>query len=204
MANQQLPSPSTAARPWKDPQERNYTVFLDQLSAKDRARLAKNEENSEAHGKKGYGELWKRLASIIAGLAPYATQFMGNDAVKFHIPDGKYKQQVFALVQTSNDTVIVFMPDVIDSAVARKILVRGGSVSHFQIAGAKNEELELQLITADTQDQPACKSMLGWGRRAISAELNDHGADSQVRVVEQLCKLAAEKWANLASAPPQN
>ena len=186
-------SQAPAARPWKEPVERDYAIFLDQLSPKDRARVAKHEETSEASGRKVYGDLWKRLAGALAGLAPHATQFLGNDAVTFYIPDGKYKQQVFGLVQTK-DSVTVFLPDVIEAAIHRKILIRIGTESRYRIAGARDQMVQLDLITADTRDVPTCKSMLGWGRRALSAQLSEQGDEAKARVVEQLCQLAAEKW----------
>jgi len=54
---------------------------------------------------------------------------VGQQVVKFHIADGKYKQQVFALEDTRQGTIAVYLPDVLKTALERKILAAGAAGS---------------------------------------------------------------------------
>jgi hypothetical protein len=43
--------------------------------------------------------------------------------------------------------------------------------------------------------------MLGWGRRALKTSLGVNATEKEIRVVERLCELAAEAWANQPEPP---
>ena len=54
-------------------------------------------------------------------MAPLGVESVGRLALKFHIPDGKYRQQVFAL-EEGNGMISVYLPDVSAAAVSKKII----------------------------------------------------------------------------------
>jgi hypothetical protein len=193
-------SPATTP-PWKSAVERRYSAFLEQLSAKGRATIVKHDEMAEADGNQGYGELWKRLAGWMGKLAPHATEMQGSQAVKFHIADGKYKQQVFALEHTKQGLVIVYLPDVLALAMERKILAPGSTPQTFKVLTLDHTQVHLDVIDAETRDMTVCKPMLGWGRRALRAELTALAKENEIAAIEQLCQLASEKWQNQPETP---
>ena len=184
---------STRPSPWKSDVERHYDKFLEQLSVKGRATIQKHDELCEADAAQGSGELWKRLAGGLGQLAGHATEMLGQQSVKFHIADGKYKQQVFALEDTKTGTIVLYLPDVTGLATERKILAPGSLPRSYKIVGT-DLLLQLELINAETRDMTVCKAMVGWGRRALRVDLNVQAKEKQIRAVEMLCELAAETW----------
>jgi hypothetical protein len=143
------------------------------------------------------GDLWKRLAGGLGKLAPFAIETVGQHAVKYHIPDGKYRQQVFALEDARTGTVVVYLPDVLARALEKKMIqpVSGGDGLTFTVAGS-DDRIGLEVITAETKDITYCKAMLGWGRKALRTKLAVGASEKEIRAVEKLCELAAESWAN--------
>jgi hypothetical protein len=171
-----------------------YDAFLSQLSVKGRATIEKHDERCEADAAQGYGDLWKRLAGSLGALASHATEVLGQQTVKFHVADGKYKLQVFALEDTQKGIVAIYFPDVLKLAIKRKILAAGEKPQQFKVLDGDGE-LQLEMINAESKELNACKGMVGWGRQACRADLNVIAEERQVRAVEMLCALAAEKWA---------
>jgi hypothetical protein len=151
----------------------------------------------EGNADLAFGKCWKRLAGGLGKLAPHAIETAGHQALKFHIPDGKYRQQVFALEDHCDGWVRVYLPDVTAAAAERKILkqVSGADGSMFTVDGGEGT-IQLELISSETKEMPAfCKPMLGWGRRALKTSVSTAASEEQMRVVERLCELAAESWA---------
>jgi hypothetical protein len=179
----------------KSHMEGRYAFFLEHLSAKGRATVQKFDDSCATGGTQGYGELWKRFAGWLGTLAPYAIEMVGTQAVRFHIADGKYKQQVFTLEHTKDGTLVVHLPDVAALAVKRKILAHGSGPHLYEVLDADKSQIQLDLVTAESPDLTICKPMLGWGRRALRAELTTLAKDYHVTALERLCALAAEKWA---------
>jgi hypothetical protein len=181
--------------------DRRYAVFLGQLSIKGRVAIQKHDELCAADAALGQGELWKRLAGGLARLADYQTESLGQQVVKFYIADGKYRQQVFALEDTRQGTIAVYLPDVVALAIAQKILAGTPIAGCFKVIGG-DVELHLAPLDAETRDLTAFKAMVGWGRHALRADLNTFAKEKQVRAVERMCELAAEKWAAVPQATP--
>ena len=186
--------------PLKETADQLYEAFVARLSVKTRAAEQKHVELCEADAAQGYGELWKRLAVALDFLAPYATETAGHQALKFHIPDGKYRQQVFALEDGRNGTLSVFLPDVSARALAEKLIVPGDGTA-FRIPGSSDAAVTLEIITSDTPDMAVCKPMLGWGRRALRANIAITADDKQLKVIERLCEFATETW--VSKLPPE-
>lgn len=187
--------------PRKPDIQADYEKFMEQLSAKGRATIVKHDELCEAEGAEGHGELWKRLAGGLGKLAGHATEMLGQQSVKFHIADGKYKQQVFALEDTKEGTIVLYLPDVVQAAKERKILAAGSLPRSFKIIGTE-QVLELEQIDAATPDLTVCKAMVGWGRRALRVDLSAQAKEQRIRAVEMLCELAAETWVGAAATTP--
>lgn len=171
----------------------HYETFLQQLSVKARATMEKHDERCESEGLQNNSDLWKRLAGSLGKLAGHATEVFGQQTVKFHIADGKYKLQVFALEDTRLGTIVIFLPDVLKLALKRKILAASAKPHLYKVLGG-DAQLQLEPINADTKDLTACKGMVGWGRQALRADLGVDADEKQVHAVEMLCGLAAEKW----------
>ena len=192
---------SSTRAPRQTDVDRRYATFLEQLSVKGRAAIQKHDELCAADTVQGQGELWKRLAGGLARLADYQTEIVGQQVVKFYIADGKYRQQVFALEDTRQGSIIVYLPDVIALAIAQKILAGTPVAHHYKIVGG-DIQLNLEPLDAETRDLTACKAMVGWGRHALRVDLNTLSKEKQVRAVEKMCELAAEKWAAASQATP--
>src|SRR4051794_4872155 len=111
---------------WSKGSTENFEAFRAKLGQKALAAVEKHAEMCEANGDLGYGRIWKRLAGGLGKLAPHAIETAGHQALKFHIPDGKYRQQVFALEDACDGWVRVYLPDVTTAAVERKILKASG------------------------------------------------------------------------------
>lgn len=180
--------------PWKSAVDGQYETFLEQLSVKGRATVQKHDELSEADAAQTQGELWRRFAGGLGKLAGHATEVTGQHSVKFHIADGKYKQQVFALEDMRNGTIVVCLPDVLKLAMDQQILSPGNAPGSFKVPG-DNGQLPLITMDAETRDLGISKAMVGWGRRALRVELSTQNSEKQLRAVEKMCALAAGKWA---------
>jgi hypothetical protein len=189
------PKTESAHASQKTGPELPYEAFLQQLSAKGRATMEKHDERCAGDALQGHGGLWKRLAGVFGSLAGHATEVLGLQTVKYYIADGKYKMQVFALEDTGQGTVVIYFPDVLEAAVKRGILARGPKPHYYNVVEGDGQ-LHLEKINAETKDLTVCKGMVGWGRQALRVDLNVHADEGQVRAVERLCELAAEKWAS--------
>ena len=188
--------------PWASGAQEHYEAFLSRLGQKGVGIVTRHVELRQSDASQGFGRCWKRMAGMLAQLAPHAIETAGHQALKFHIPDGKYRQQVFALEDLGSGAIYVYLPDIVAAAIARKILRPGAADGHtYSVAGDAEMKIELQLVTSDGADVPGfCKPMLGWGRRALKATLSVNAPEKQVRVLEKLCELAAESWAGQAGA----
>ena len=183
--------------PWKSAVERQYEAFLGQLSPKGRSNIQKHDALNESESAPEHCALWKRFAGRFGKLAGYLVEASGQHTVKFYIADGKYKLQVFALEDTPQGTIVVYLPDVVQSAVGEKLLAAGAAAQQYQVPGATGP-LQLTPIDAQTRDLTVCKGMVGWGRRAVSVEFGTSAPEAHVHVVEQMCEMAAQKWAHAA------
>jgi hypothetical protein len=119
----------------------------------------------------------------------------------FYVVDGRYRMQVFALEDMRNETLGVYCGDVLHAAIACGILGRHISGSQYQLADC-HESLAITRLDGSTiNPQPFFKDMVGWNRRALHIALPVAATAAQVRAVEQLCELSAQRWRALAAAP---
>ena len=184
---------------WADTSDESFKAFLSRLG-QTLAAVEKHAELREADAGQGYGRWWKRLASTLARLAPFAIETAGHQALKYHIPDGKYRQQVFALEDSGQGRVFVYLPDITAEAVSRKLLRAPAEGHTYSVVGEPDDSLELETVNSESKDAPIfCKPMLGWGRKALRTSVSVIAEERQVRAVERLCEIAAETWAEKTS-----
>jgi hypothetical protein len=180
--------------PGKPAVEHRYEEFLEQLSVKGRASIQKHDEQCDALPNPRQIELWRRLAGGLAKLARHSPEVFGQNSVKFHIPDGKYKVQVFALEDMRQGTIVLYIPDILQLAVRQKILSASTAPHQHKVPGGAGI-LQFTPIDAETRDLTVCKAMVGWGRHALRVELGEQTPEEHIQAVERMCELAAQKWA---------
>lgn len=184
-ANQQLQSP---------PQQ-EIEAFLARLSAKSRTAIDKYlgtlDETNRAHA-----AVWRRLAVLLAKLAPDALETSGQAAVQFFVADGKYRMQAFALEDLRDGNLSVYMNDVLDRGLQAGVL-KGppeGDPPAYRIKGPQKHALRVDTLTAaNTGAAPNYyRHMLGWNRKAIRITLStSFTTPEHLSAVETLCQLAA-------------
>ena len=170
------------------------------MTPKAKASVAKHLDIVSGDAALGFGECWKRVVGMLGRLAPDLVEAAGT-SLKFSIVDGKYRRQVFAIDDQRKGLIQVYLPDVLAAAQTAGLIgvAEAGTVG---VKGDIKTRIPLDVITADTKDIPdCCKPMLGWGRRALRFEITVAGDDTQVKMIEKLCVLAAEAWAG-AAVPP--
>jgi hypothetical protein len=92
--------------------------------------------------------------------------------------------QVFALEDTNDGQVVLYVPDVLDEA--RKL----------KVVGAESPVPIEQLTAANTPNpSPHYKNMLGWNRKALKISLPVSATSEQIETAEHLAALAARAWA---------
>ncbi|HWE01553.1 MAG TPA: hypothetical protein VG326_04020 [Tepidisphaeraceae bacterium] len=173
-------------------------TFLARAGAKERAKIEKHLALRDSEVGPGYSKLWRRISAVLGGLAPMPAQTMGNLAVLFFIPDGKYRMQVFALEDAGDGKLSIYLPDVMAAALKKKVLLKEKAPGEFSIGGAASSVVHLELLDASntTSPHPHVKNLIGWNRKAIRVILPSTDADGpQVGAAEALCELAAKNWA---------
>jgi hypothetical protein len=177
------------------PPAQEVEAFLSRLSAKSRTAidryLATLDESNAAHA-----ALWRRLAILLAKLAPDALETSGQAAVQFFIADGKYRMQVYALEDLRDGNLSVYTNDILDRALQAGIL-KGppeGDPPTYRIKGPQKHQLRIETLTAaNTGSAPNYyRHMLGWNRKAIRITLStSFCTPDHLSAVETLCQLAA-------------
>ncbi|HEY1685227.1 MAG TPA: hypothetical protein VGG19_10720 [Tepidisphaeraceae bacterium] len=167
--------------------------MLSKVTAKDRAGVEKHLALCDAERDAAHGEVWRRLAGLLGGLVSLPAKTSGATALTFFIPDGKYRNQVFALEDRRDGTLLLYVPDVIDKAVRQNLLAKGDGF--YTLPGS--DRLFAQVIDGSLPELPNhIKPMLGWNRKAIRISINTDFPDKrQLTTAELLCCLAAENWA---------
>lgn len=172
----------------------DFEKMLTRLNPKARLAVDKHLELSSVDAALGNGKHWKRLAGLLGRLAPHVIEVKGT-ALKFHIADGKYRQQVFALEDSRLGAIRVYMGDIAKAAMAAGILGAPEGRS-FPVIGDAGTRVELQEVSSENKPgQDFYRPMLGWGRRALFTDVSSLAEEKQIRAVERLCELAAEAWA---------
>jgi hypothetical protein len=171
-----------------------FEEMLARVGAKDRANIEKHLVACEAEPDPSHAQLWKRLAGTLASLAPLPPQAVGQQALLYFVPDGKYRMQVFALEDKRDGLVLLYLPNLLQQAVKEKILVKDGD----QYASPDDTSALFSVVTLDskTANPPQhVKHMIGWNRKAIMLTFHvGLNESSQLNAAEALCTLASKQW----------
>jgi hypothetical protein len=189
---------TVAAKPVK----LDFESFLAALSARDRLNIERHIATCEGEPTLDHAKLYKRMAAMLASLAPQAIRTTGQRAVQFFIADGKYRVQVFALEDLCDGKVTVYLTDALEAAITEGIFKRraktDGDATLYEIADSAGTFLRVErLNSANTVEAPDYyRHMLGWNRKALKLTLPTNATPPQLRAAEALFVLAARKTAN--------
>ena len=176
----------------------DYAGFLVKLGTKDRLNVERHVAACDAEPDESHSKNYRRLLTVLGGLAPHAAKTHGQQAIQFYIPDGKYRMQVFALADQRDGVISVYCEDVLDP-----ILKAGELTGPFEVADVNNsyrvrdmvDSVKIDRLDGKTANpSPFYKDMLGWNRRALRITIPATATAEQVRVVERLASIAAVKW----------
>lgn len=182
-----------------------FDAVLAKTGAKDRTHIQRHLTAADAEPEPAHAALWRRLAEMLAVLAPLPVTATGHTAVMFFVPDGKYRMQAFALEDQSDGRITVYLPDVLADAIKKKILKKGAEPTEFAIVGSLRSTLRAEALDAQNTPEPPVhvKNMLGWNRKSLRVTLPILGTDkARLNAVSELCKLAAKQWADRLAPPP--
>jgi hypothetical protein len=170
--------------------------FLGRAAAKERTKIEKHLAACDAENDSSRGTLWRRMATLLDSHAGSGVESAGGQAWRFFAADGKYRMQVFALEDRGDGALRVALPDVIDEAVKKKILLKGKIPHEYGLKGSRETLRVEPLDTEKFTDPPAhVKSMLGWGRRAVEVTLpTTSQGGPRADAIEALCEIAAKKF----------
>ena len=191
-------APAAVVKPGKI----DFESFLTALSARDRLNIERHIAVCEGEPTLEHGKLYKRLASVLFGLAPQAIRTTGQRAVQFFVADGKYRVQAFALEDLCDGKIAVYLTDALDAAISQGILKRraksDGDTTLYEVADSSGTFLALEKLTsANTVEAPDYyRHMLGWNRKALRLTLASNATPAQVKAAEGLFVLGVGKTGN--------
>jgi len=173
-----------------------FRPVLDRVGAKERIKIEKHLAVCDAEATATHGLLSRRIAAILGELAPLAIQSVGNNAWRFFIADGKYRMQVFALEDSFDGMLRIYLPDMLNEAVKAKILARTAIGQTFAVEGSAAQLKIDSLGEAEASAAPLhVKHMLGWNRKALRLNLSTAKSDEKLgNAVQALAQLAAKSW----------
>ena len=183
-----------------------FDAVLAKTGAKDRTHIQRHLTAADAEPEPQHAALWRRLAELLAGVAPLPVTATGHTAVMFFIPDGKYRMQVFALEDQNDGRIALYLPDILADAIKKKILKKGAEPNEYAIVGSLRSTLRAEALDAQNTPEPPVhvKNMLGWNRKSLRLTVPILGTDkARLAAIDALVHLAAKQWADrLAAAPP--
>ena len=179
------------------PNPRGFDDFMSRMSASGRAAVERHLAACDKEMAPDHVRLWKRLAGLLGRLTPDAIPVSASRAVRFYVPDGKYKLQVFAFEDLRDGKLAIYLDDTRGTAFREGVLAGPTEAESnlYHIAGGKadGERLLIELLTAagTTSAPDYYKHMLGWHRSAIRITLDTGSTTGQVRAAEAMCMIAA-------------
>jgi hypothetical protein len=173
--------------------------LLAKLSARDRTNVDRHLAALEAEADPKHAALWKRIAKALATLAPHAITTTGQQAVSFFIADGKYRMQVFAMEDNRDGKVLIYAVDALDEAIKAQVIKppAKGAPDPNDHPISNGQALSVESLTNENTPNPSAfyKHMLGWNRKAVRITLPHDASTQQIEAAEQLCAVAAVRWA---------
>jgi hypothetical protein len=180
----------------------NFESVLERLGTKERAKIEKHLAVCDAEPSATHGQLWRRMAGILGELAPLAMQAAGNNTWKFFIADGKYRMQVFALEDSFDGVLKIYLPDVLNEAVKAKILTKTATAQTFAVEGSATQlKIDSLGVAEAAAAGPHFQHMLGWNRKALRLNLSTTESDEKLeKAMQALAQLAATHFTPVAAA----
>lgn len=177
----------------------SYQDFRGKLAARDGSNVDRHVAALDQEPDSAHSTLWKRVVTMLGTLAPHSISTTGQQAVSFFIADGKYRMQAFALEDKRDGKLAIYAVDALKDAIAAKLLrAPTKDVSDSALHQLDNRQtLAVEPLTAQNTPNPApfYKHMLGWNRTAVRITLPTQATDQQISAAENLCALAALRWA---------
>jgi len=148
-------------------------ALLPRLGVREQSALARRLSTSQESDPRR-AEAWRRLAGLMFSLAAARPRTVQR-AVQFYIPDGKYQQQVFALDDVVDGSLVVCCEDILEEAIAAKFLKPdGGGTGRYLVLGTP-QAITIEQLDGKTENPPVYVSaMTGWNRRAIQRTQSLH------------------------------
>lgn len=181
----------------------DYETFVAKLGSKDRLTAEKHVTKCEAEADGQRALLWRRLASALMTLSPFAVKFAGPHGLQFYAQDGKYRMQAFAIDDPGDGQISIYCSDVLEAAAANGLVrVESTQPEHF-IVESKGEQLHVERVGQGGQDPPPLfKAMLGWKRKALRIAVPIGASDQRIAIAEALCALSMDKITAATSQGP--
>lgn len=185
----------------------SYEAFLEKLSPKDRLNVTRHVEACEATGDPRHALLWRRLASALMTLAPHFAKTDGQQRIRFFVPDGQYRMQVFAIEDLRDGVITIYCGDALDEAIAAGLVAphkpSGAEVEPGQpldyLLPESHESIAILRLSNESH-VPAIfyKDMMGWNRKALCIRVPAGASATQAAAVELLAALSLVR----AGKPP--
>ena len=181
-----------------------YEDVLAKLSARDRQSVEKHIALAQAEPTPDHERLWKRLARDLFTLASHAVTTQGQQAMLFHVQDGKYRMQVFSLEDPRDGRILLYAGDSVEEAVKLGLLRapgKGEGPGGYILGSNPSERMVIETLDSNTSPEPKpwYKNMLGWGRKAIRITLPVNASEDLIRAAEAMCAIAARAQAKKAA-----
>jgi hypothetical protein len=179
------------------PTPRGFDDFMSRMTGSGRAAVERHLAACEKEMAPDHVRLWKRMVGLLGRLTPDALPMSAARAVRFYVPDGKYKLQVFAVEDLRDGKLGIYLDDTRPTAFREGVLTGEPEPDSnlYGIGGGKADEerLSIELLTAagTTSAPDYYKHMLGWHRTAIRITLGMESSTGQVRAAEAMCMIAA-------------
>lgn len=172
-----------------------FDDFMARMTGMGRASIERHLALCEKEMWSDHVRLWKRLAGLLGHLTPAIPPYAGPHAVRFYVPDGKYRLQVFALEDLRHGNLGLYLSDTREAAMREGVLTgstEGDSNSYGIVKRVNNECLQIEVLTTrgTTSAPDYYKHMLGWHRTAIRITLAKNSTPAQIRTAEAMCLIA--------------
>jgi hypothetical protein len=179
-----------------------FEPVLDRTGVKERVKIEKHLALCDAESNPAHGQMWRRIAAILGEAAPLPIQSAGNTAWKFFVADGKYRMQVFAMEDTFDGVLKIYLPDMLNEAVKGKILGKTSIPQTFSVDGSGTQVKVESLGAAEASEAPPhYRHMLGWNRKALRLSIPTVKSDDKLHnALLAMAQLAAKKWTPAAAA----
>jgi hypothetical protein len=174
--------------------DEKFEPVLARLGIKERTKLEKHLATCDAEADGAHGTLWRKIAATLGELAPMAMQSVGNNAWRFFVADGKYRMQVFAMEDSMDGKLHIYLPDILTEAVKAKIVAKTAIAKTFA-AGKSQVEIDSLGVAEAASAPPHYQHMLGWNRKALRLSISTAKMDDSLdKAIESLAQLAAKRF----------